>query len=71
MTLITRDSFARAELHRTTFNREESGAATCDWCDSKNQYGGLFQYYIETDSGSKHEIDGLFCCIGCMKSYNE
>ena len=70
MAYISRDPFAREELHRKTVN---PGNNTCDWCGNLNRHDKLFQYYVEPDriNYQKNDIDGLFCSIGCMRSYHD
>lgn len=65
MTMINRDPFAREELHREVVKTNK----TCDWCGN-NYKGKLYQYRIETDGGTKSEIKGMFCQIGCLRSYH-
>ena len=67
MTYISRDPFARTELHRielTPYFRK------CDWCGGKNARGNLFAYRVESDGGRKEYVKGEFCCVGCMRSYH-
>lgn len=74
--LISRDPFARTELHRTTVTVEW---ATCKNCGSVNkptgsrgQYIGrkLFRYHTEHDGGRRDDHPGLFCSVGCFRCYN-
>lgn len=71
-TLISRDSFARQELHRERENFP--GDNTCSFCGQvKVTLKGrpyLYRYYTETDSGRKHELRGLFCSVSCLRAYN-
>lgn len=69
--LISRDPFARQELHREAVL---APAHSCDWCGS---YRGktadtnkMFRYSTETDGGRKFEHRGLFCSISCHNSYH-
>jgi hypothetical protein len=71
-TLISRDPFARTELHR--FNSRHLGQGlTCDWCGSKGRQLKfdwlLYRYTTETDGGSMVH-DGVFCCKSCHDSYH-
>lgn len=82
MRLISRDPFARTELHRETVivSLPHQG---CFWCGNhgkpvkpsdRNGYANphrLFRYLTETDSGRQSHIPGLFCSVGCMRSYSE
>jgi hypothetical protein len=71
MTYISRDPFAREELHRVPILDmrlpEQQG---CDWCGNKRKNGKLFVYSIHTDGGSTHKIEGRFCCVDCMEAYH-
>lgn len=68
MALISRDPFARTELHRT-FVRP-TGDETCDNCGGLNGRGGLFEYHTETDGGRTYPHRGLFCSKSCHDSYH-
>jgi hypothetical protein len=59
--LISRDPFSRTELFSEVVNKQE-----CDWCGRKGKY----KYYIESDSGRRSDIRGVFCSISCMRSFN-
>ena len=65
MRLISRDPFARQELHRATLKTTK----TCDWCGSTRKHGILYRYDIHTDGGTKYEGSRLFCCKGCHDTY--
>ena len=65
--LVKRDPFAREEIHR----RSEGTSQTCHWCGQSRPGGRLFKYWVESDSGRVSYIRGLFCSIGCMRSYHE
>lgn len=70
--LISRDPFARTELHRKihhVFGSREG----CDWCgqqrlDKAQPY--LYKYVVEHDGGRREDVPGLFCSISCMRSHN-
>lgn len=69
--LISRDPFARTELHR--FIWAVRSDQTCDNCG--RTYGPvinpfLFRYATETDGGSRHWHKGLFCSKPCHDSYH-
>lgn len=70
-TLISRDPFARTELHRRRVYRWYS---SCRWCgnckETPKGTGFLFEYSQESDDGRKSNIPGLFCSIDCMRSYH-
>lgn len=71
MTMISRDPFARTEVHR----RLEVGHNGCDWCGAQRTHKGattwnLFRYYTETDGGRRHDHKGLFCSKSCHDSYH-
>lgn len=70
--LISRDPFAREEIHREVVH---SLCTTCRFCGGtrhvrRDKCSSLFRYWVETDGGTKHEISGVFCSIGCMRSYH-
>lgn len=69
MRYISRDPFARETLMREdvpTFNRN------CDNCGSITSTNRLFHYYRERDGlqNTRSDIKGVFCSIGCMRSYH-
>lgn len=73
MAYISRDPFARQELHRSTV-RDYHGA-TCQWCGSKGRalkWGGnrLFQYETQTDGGRTFVHGGVFCGKSCHDAYH-
>ncbi len=66
MTYISRDPFARTELHRETVATHRC----CALCGQKRKSGKLFRYHTVYDSnGRSHGSDRLFCSIGCYRSY--
>lgn len=70
--LISRDPFAREELHRTAV-RTDSGCTNCG--SSRQTPKGkkyLYKYHTETDSinGRKNEHNGKFCGKSCHDSYH-
>ena len=75
MAYISRDPFARSEIHRRPYQFLSSYLAgvrrSCDWCGQLNRRGGLYVYSVESDSGRKSDIRGAFCSIGCMRSYHD
>jgi hypothetical protein len=71
---ISRDSFARTELHREIVNAPLNNRG-CYWCGgSRSKNGqlldGLFQYSTESDGGSTNVHKGLFCSKSCHDSYH-
>ena len=71
MAYISRDPFARTELHRQTVGRYLSGEPMlCDWCGSTRKDGKLFVYLTETDGGRSHTHKGHFCSKSCHDSYH-
>jgi hypothetical protein len=67
MTLMKRDPFAREELHRTELPRHIG--LGCEWCDGRNGNGKLYEYFVETDGGTKTIDNHLFCSADCRESY--
>jgi len=73
MTLISRDAFARQELHRQTATISRG---SCDWCGQvrmsrhKRPVPQLYSFTIEGDGGRRNRVEGLFCSTGCMRSYH-
>ena len=69
MSYVSRDPFARTELHRIPVHTLQ----TCDFCGQARKIKStnlLYTYQIEHDGGRKESIRGLFCSIGCMRSYH-
>jgi len=68
MTYVSRDPFAREELHREKVKTSKG----CDWCGQTRKGGKLFAYHIEPDGilCRKNPIKGLFCSVGCMRAYH-
>ena len=67
--LISRDPFARQELHRVVVPVISRG---CDWCGGVSKAKGafrLFRYDVQTDGGRTYEGSKLFCCKSCHDSY--
>ena len=67
MAYISRDPFARSELHRETV---DAGNATCDWCGSVRKGNKLYEYRTESDGGRTFPHEGLFCCKSCHDDYH-
>lgn len=66
--LISRDPFARTELHRCV--PDQMSNLTCDWCGNRRARGGLFRYSTESDGGRKFDHRGLFCSKSCHDSFH-
>lgn len=65
--LISRDPFARTELH--SYVIQPKGGTVCS-CQNCGQTGRLYQYVTETDDGRKHYHPRLFCSVGCFRSHS-
>lgn len=72
--LISRDPFAREELHRErAYNPAKNG---CDWCGTTRQTPAtgrayLLKFWIERDDNArKLYVEGEFCCVDCMRAYH-
>lgn len=66
-TQISRDPFAREELHRRLIPAINRGPhCTCRWCGQPAK----FTYEIHSDGGRQSEIPGSYCSVGCMRAYN-
>lgn len=71
MAYISRNPFAREEIHRESIRPGDFGIKhVCAWCGNTNAHGNVFQYRVESDGGRKSEIPGHFCSIGCMRTYH-
>jgi len=70
MSKISRDPFARTELHA---NREYT-FHTCQWCgqvkQTRNGRKYLYRYEVQSDGGRVSQLRGLFCSVGCMRAFN-
>lgn len=69
MAMISRDPFARTELHRTVIDQTTINHA-CDWCGQRPKAHRLFQYYTESDGGRRFYEKGHFCCKPCRDAYH-
>lgn len=65
--LVSRDPFARQEIHRETIAARAGG---CAWCGNLAGNKRLFAYRVESDGGRRSDIRGAFCSISCMRSYH-
>jgi len=74
VSLISRDPFAREEIHRTSVRDWYGRKTECDFCGGASvSHSGrrrVFRYHIETDGGTKRFIPGVFCSIGCMRVHH-
>ncbi len=64
--LISRDPFAREELHKEVI---DDYGNTCSWCGIRRKDGKLFVYYTERDSGVRRTHNGSFCSKSCHDAY--
>lgn len=69
MAQVSRNPFAREELHRESV-RFYWGETICRWCGGTRKGGKLWQYRIETDGGTIRRIDGVYCSVSCFRAYN-
>ena len=71
MTLVSRDPFAREELHR---ERIYSPHAVCAWCGrtlyTPKRRPYVYRYRIESDAGRTSELSGMFCSVSCLRTWN-
>jgi hypothetical protein len=69
--LVTRDPFARSELHAA---RVHNPTSTCEWCGSTRETPRgtrwLYQYTLEHDDGSSYDYADLYCSRGCFEDYH-
>lgn len=72
MCLVSRDPFARQELHRET-HPVPANHGGCNFCgqlrQSRRGTTSLFKYSVESDTGRTHWIDGLYCSVSCLRAY--
>jgi hypothetical protein len=68
MAIISRDPFAREEIHRDV--DRNSANRTCAWCGGTRPNGTLFSYRTETDGGRTFRHKGLFCSKSCHDAYH-
>lgn len=77
MAYVSRDPFARTELHKsaaTAYGYSSTlGRPTlsCDWCGSERKASRIYRYRTETDGGRSYEHRGFFCSVSCFRSYHE
>lgn len=77
MAFISRNPFAREELHREIVRPSPASLRPfeCAWCGQTRRNGTLFQYGIERDGVSpsytaRRNSTGLFCSLSCHNSYH-
>lgn len=70
--LVSRDPFARSELHRATIATRES----CRWCgshrtkrDGARIAPGMFYYFTESDGGRRGASIGPFDSVSCFRAF--
>jgi len=72
--LISRDPFARTELHSSRDYSNLLGCG-CAWCGQRPETPSgqsyLNVYTIEHDGGRREELTGRFCSVSCMRSYHQ
>ena len=66
--LISRDAFARTELHKHARIAKGTVGYSCDWCGSEGK--GLWQFSTKTDGGRTFLHKGLTCSVSCFRSYS-
>lgn len=73
MAFVSRDPFAREEIHRRAVQCAGKGSE-CQWCgrvrESRKGVRTLYEYRVESDGGRVSVIEGLFCSIGCMRAFH-
>lgn len=77
MTYVSRDPFARQELHK-----EREHGATCAWCGRVDEsqphptpldaplYGRVYRFEIQSDGGRVFKDRQTFCSKQCRKDYH-
>jgi hypothetical protein len=67
--LLSRDPFARQELHRETI---DAMGTTCSWCGNVAKGNKLFVYYTERDGikPNRRTHNGAFCSKSCHDDYH-
>lgn len=68
---ISHDGFAREYILREILHTHNLCRNSCDWCGEYKK-GRLFVYYVEPEGlqSRPNRIKGMFCSIGCMRSYH-
>lgn len=73
MALVSRDPFAREEIHREVEPSPKYMVlppVSCDWCGGTNGKGKVYSYRIETDGGRTFPLKGRFCSQSCFRIYH-
>ena len=75
MAMVSRNPFARTELHKRTVKATADSCRNCGGLafrkvPGKPVKGYLFEYWNESDGGRKYVVSGRFCSVGCMRSYH-
>lgn len=81
MAYISRDPFARTELHSERVRlrwinppQYDKPSQCCAWCGgvkkTRANHPYLNQYRIEHDGGRVDEASELFCSVSCFRDYN-
>lgn len=68
MAYVSRDPFARVELHRETVSTT-AAVTGCAWCGFARKGGKLYRYRVESDGGRVSEDSHLFCSKSCRTDY--
>lgn len=67
---MTRLTQITSDLYRETV---KTARDTCGWCGQTKTgrwRGKLFQYLTVSPMGRQDYIRGLFCSVGCMRTYH-
>lgn len=75
MGMISRDPFARNELHKKKVDYRYLSDGTkapqeCYNCDGQDGKGNVHVFETHSDGGRKYEIKGKFCSVSCMRQYH-
>lgn len=65
MVYVSRDPFARTELHKKAVKGLE-----CKWCGGTDRRGRVWQYYTEHDGGRVFVDPHFFCSVECYRLYH-
>jgi len=72
MVMVSRNVFARMELHKRRVN--VASTCGCKWCGSNTQTKAgkpyLYEFENQSDGGRTYAVSGAFCSVSCMKSYH-
>ncbi len=73
MALVSRDPFARTEIHAERDYDVHHGCG-CMWCGGLRHTpkgrAFLMQYRLEHDGGRVEQLPGRFCSADCRRSYH-